>query len=116
MTPLEQTISSLYYSYLWIHLTVGIIQPIGAFLRILLAKRRSSPYAIGLKIYLTAVVAYFLIMTILLNNLDIKIIASLYWIYLIIVPLCYATWYIRHILKWRQKHRNIADYNKLHFN
>jgi len=103
----------LFYLYIILYVSLGFVQPIGAIIRLLSARRLDSEYAIGLKKYLLGVVMYFFIMffagiTGLFNETF-----FINCVYLFLVPWFYAIWYIRHIRKWKEKRKNIVAFDKL---
>ena len=88
---------------------VGLIQVIGALIRVACAKRQNSTYAIRLKQYLLFVVVFFA-----LNQLLIECNVPEFFIfmYLFLIPPFVAAWYIHHIGSWAKKHKRIKAFDK----
>ncbi len=88
-----------------------IIQPLSAIIRLIVAKRKDSKYAIGLKRYLVAIISLFTY-TIIGAYYDIKInqfqailnIASIF-------AILFGYWF--HIIKWHYKFKRIKAYDKM---
>lgn len=99
----------LFFLYFFFYIGMGIVQPIGAIIRILGAKRKDSTYVIGLKRYLLAVLAYFIVLITCIGY-DLDVIAPFI---AMVLPWAYAIWYFMHIRTWRKKRKNIKAYDKM---
>lgn len=89
---------------------IGFVQVIAALIRLLVAKRQSSTYAIKLKQYLVSVAIYFFINYLLL---EFKIPESYLFSYLFIIPPFFAFWYWRHVNNWAKKYKRIKAFDKM---
>lgn len=89
---------------------IGIIQVIGALIRLLITKRQSSTYAIKIKQYLGFVAVYFFI-NFLLIVADIP--EFLLFSYLFIIPPFFALWYWKHVISWAKKSKRIKAFDKM---
>ncbi len=89
---------------------IGIVQVIGALIRLLITKRQSSTYAIKLKQYLGFVAVYFFInyLLILTDIPDLYVFS-----YLFIIPPFFALWYWKHVISWAKKNKRIKAFDKM---
>lgn len=101
----------LYFAYLVFYFLMGLTQPFLALNRLYSAERKDSSYALGLKRYLLAVVAYFLILILCcyFDSFDGPSAVA----YCMILPWYLAIWYIMHTRKWDEKLKNIKKYEEL---
>ena len=99
-------------TYILSFIALGFAQPIAALLRIIVAPRQSSSYAIGLKRYLLGVAIYFMILALLLSFDTYGAINGLLFFYLFILPWAYIIWYTHHIRYWSKKRKNIVAFDQ----
>ena len=99
--------------YIYALLILGFVQPISAIVRIIMAKRKDSTYAIGLKRYLGYVLCYFLLLNPIIIFTEYTRLEYIGLTYLFFIPAVFAFWYIRYISKWTRKWKNIKDYNTI---
>lgn len=97
------------FIYLFLYTSMGAYQTLAALIRLLIAGRSSSSYAIHLKRYLLVVIAYF---SVLYGIQDIEF-DGLFYGYLFVIPWFIAVWHLNKLRIYSSLRKNVRDFDKM---